>query len=77
MEDIRGIELIGEMTKEALVDEIQAHNRKIFMATEITELKSMVIESRINLYRQRLEKEAKITVHRNIFGAHVHEEEKD
>ena len=34
-DDIRGIELIGDMTKEDLVDEIQAANRKLLMKSEL------------------------------------------
>lgn len=77
MDDIRGIELTGDMTKEQLVAEIQAHNREMLMGTPLAELKALVIDSRMNKYRSRLEKEAKVEVHRSMFGTHVREQEQD
>ncbi len=73
MDDIRGIELISEMTKEQLIDEIQLHNQKRLMGVTVVQLKGMVIEARMNDYRERLEKEADIEVHRDIFGSHIHD----
>lgn len=77
MDDIRGIELIGEMTKVQLVDEIQEHNRRLLMGTEMAQLKGLVIDARMNLYRERLEKEANIEVHRSLFGSHVHDKDEE
>lgn len=75
--DISGIELIGDMTKDQIIDEIQVANRKLLEKAELAELKGMVIEVRMNAYRARLEREAKIEVHRSIFGSHVHETDED
>lgn len=75
--DISGIELIGDMTKEQIIDEIQAANRKLLEGAELTELKRLVIDARMNAYRARLEREAKIEVHRSIFGSHVQDMDED
>ncbi len=77
MDDIRGIELIGEMTREQLVNEIQEHNRKLLMSTELAELKGMVIRSRVTLYQERLEKEANIQIHNSFFGSQVHDKDEE
>ena len=73
--NISGIEIIGDMTKAQIIDEIQAANRKLLEAAELTELKGILIDARMNAYRQRLEREAKIEVHRNIFGSHIQDTE--
>jgi len=77
MDDIRGIELISEMTKEDLVSEIEIHNHKLLMATETHELKAMVIRSRVQRYQERLEKEANIEIQHGMFGAHIRDRDED
>lgn len=77
MDDIFAIELIGEMSREQLIDEIQEHNRKALMTTDTAELKGLVINGRMNMYRERLEKEANVAIHRSIFGTHVHDKDEE
>lgn len=56
--EIVGSKLIGLMTKDELIDELLAHQRAEFEEQNITDLKAMVVNSRMEGYRNRLLAEA-------------------
>lgn len=66
-----GFSIIGEMSKEQLIDEIVEHQRKAMRLLEIEQLKAHVIDFRMAETRKRLEEEAGIRVHHGILGTHV------
>lgn len=72
---MRGINLMNEMTREDLINEILADQREILERAELPHLKAMVIDQRLAAYRERLEQEAGITVHRGILGSSVEDRE--
>lgn len=74
-EDIRGLYLIGEMTKAQLVEEALAYVRTGLERMGTAELKSMIIDYRVATVRERLESEANISVQRGLFGTQVEEKE--
>lgn len=75
MDEMIGIHLINEMTREQLINEFQANQRKELETMELAVLKGHVINIRVEAYRERLQKEAGITMHQNIFGMHIQENE--
>lgn len=57
-EELTGFILLKEASREALIDEILAHQRKIMQDTDINNLRANVIDLRVKEYRDRLTNEA-------------------
>lgn len=73
MDKMLGFSLINEMSKDQLIDEFLLHQRKELEKMEMPILKGQIITIRVNAYRERLEKEAGVSLHQGIFGTHVEE----
>lgn len=56
-----GFKIIGEMTIEEMVEELIGMQREQMEKMNIDQLKSLVVDYRASLYRQRLVKEAGFT----------------
>lgn len=56
-----GFKIIGEMTTEEMVEELIGMQREQMEKMNIDQLKSLVVDYRASLYRQRLVKEAGFT----------------
>lgn len=56
----RGLNIIKDMSREEIVDELLDHQRSGFMKMEIDNLKHMLVMMRTDEYRARLHKEAGI-----------------
>jgi predicted ABC-type transport system involved in lysophospholipase L1 biosynthesis ATPase subunit len=63
-----GFALIGEMTKEELVDEFLAYQRECMEEMNEDTLKKLVIQKRVHTYTKRLTAEAKMDEEQNPFS---------
>lgn len=66
-----GFKIIKEMSKEELIDEILAGQRKELEEKELLELKSIVIEFRVLHTREALTKEAGLKRQDGPFGSSI------
>lgn len=67
--------IIGEMTKEELIEEILANQRETLESHDIGNLKGLVVNMRLESVKQRLIEEAGLKVTPGLFGGIM--EEKD
>lgn len=66
--DLSGISLIGEMSKEDLIEELTAQWRSDLSTKDMKELKQMVIMVRIQNIKERMIKEAGLKLSSGVFG---------
>lgn len=70
-----GFKIIGEMSREELVDEIMLFQRKIMEEQPTNDLKALIIDFRLAETRKRLEKEAGIKIQQGLLHRHIEEDE--
>jgi len=70
-----GFKIIGEMTREELVDEIMHFQRRIMEEQDTADLKSLIIDFRLAETRKRLEKEAGIKITQGLLGRTIQEDD--
>ena len=73
--DIMGLRIINEMTREQLITELLAHQRRVLEKQDNATLKGHVVEFRVSEYRDRAIKEAGIVVDQSMFHTRVIDED--
>lgn len=75
--DLSGIRLIGEMSKDDIIEELTTAWRKDLSKKDITELKQMIIAVRIQRIQDRMIEEAGLVKHTGFLGTHFHEKDEE
>lgn len=69
-EELLGFTLLKDATKEVLIDELLAHQRRAMQEADINNLRANVIDARVSEYRKRLSDEAGLVPVCGILGQH-------
>lgn len=70
-----GIKIIGEMSKEELIDELVAAQRKSWEGREMTDLKREVIHLRMTIIQESMIKEAGLKAEHGMLGMQIVEDD--
>lgn len=75
MDDVIGFKLIGEMSREELIEELVSYQRKILLAQDDACLRAYIVNNRLERTKERLMREAGLKEQRTgIFSSYVEDD---